>query len=62
MPGPCQLPIPAEIQLMEEFRFLAPLGMTLNFWDDLELSIMPGFQCSIANCVIPNLTHPGRPV
>ena len=28
MPGPCHFPIPAEIRLMQEFRFLPAVGMT----------------------------------
>ena len=38
MPGLCQLPVPAEISLMSEFRFLAPLGMTYTFSDGLQPS------------------------
>ena len=39
MPGPCQLPVPAETSLMQEFRFLPAVGMTYKAVVGNDLSV-----------------------
>ena len=59
MSDPCHLPVPTEIRLMKEFRFLPAVGMTYQLLNSLALLTLP-LMVSLSNHLILRQYHHER--